>query len=90
MTKMPTNNDIARLITANHQEVTARLEAVEVQVKLTNGRVKELERKEIGREAVATYRASEVDKKRFDVSTIISLVVALGTVIGALWWTATH
>ncbi len=87
---MPTNNDIARLISANHQEVTSRLEAVEIQVKLTNGRVKDLERKEIGREAVASYKALEVDKRRFDTTTLISVVVAIGTILGALWWTAVH
>lgn len=88
MTKMPTNSDLARIINSNHEEVTRRLEAVETQVKLTNGRVKDLERKEIGREAIATYRAGEASKRRFDLTTFIALLTALATVVAALWWTA--
>lgn len=81
-----TNKDIADLISANHSEVTSRLAGVEEQVKLTNGRVRALERAEIGREAIADYKAKQTEGRRFDVTTAIAIVAAVAMIIGALWW----
>jgi hypothetical protein len=85
-----TNNDLENQLTVNHKEVTDRLNTIENQVKLTNGRVKELERKEIGRDAVDIYKAAQTNDHRWDVTTVISVIVALASIIGALWWTASQ
>lgn len=81
-----TNKDIAELIKTNHNEVTKRLSAVEDQVKLTNGRVRALEKVEIGREAIANYRAKQTEGRRFDITTLITMIMATSAIIGALWW----
>lgn len=81
-----TNKDIADLINANHTEVTKRLTAVEEQVKQTNGRVRALEKAEIGREAVAEYKAKQTEGRRFDITTFIAIIAAIAMIIGALWW----
>lgn len=87
---MPTlsNAELAAIITRNHHEVTEWLGRVENQVKLTNGRVKELERKEIGREAVNQYKNREKSDKRFDVTTLIAVGLLLATIAGVIVWIA--
>jgi hypothetical protein len=90
MNKMPSNSDLATLIDQNHKELKERLKGVEEQVIRTNGRLKDLERKEIGREAIEIYKSGQLNKRQFDVTTIISILVAIGTIVGALWWTVVH
>lgn len=82
----PTNADILALIKQNHDEVASRLDAVEDQVRLTNGRVKDLERAEIGRKAIAEYQAGLTQKKQFDITTVILFLSMLAMFVGALWW----
>lgn len=80
------NSDLANLIKANHEEMNGRLKAVEDQVRLTNGRVKDLEKAEVGRKAVEEYKANQSDKRRFDITTIILLAGAAASFIAGLWW----
>lgn len=82
-----TNSDLATLIKSNHDEMSNRMRAVEDQVKQTNGRVKDLEKQEIERQAVDRYKKDNSEKRRYDLTTVITIVIAAGTVIGAMWWT---
>ena len=59
MAKSPTLTDIRNLITANHSEVQLRLEKVEDQVRLTNGRVKALETAEAVAKGIEEYKAAQ-------------------------------
>jgi len=83
---MPTNATLAKQIEQNHAEIKDRLEGVEKQVLLTNGRVKDLERKDIAREAVLEYKAKEkVDRKdnrAYTLSILLTIATLLGIGIG--------
>lgn len=85
-----TLESLYQLVESNHAEVTTRLGAVEVQVKTTNGRVKDLEREQIKRLAVEEYKAStdakKTDKRRFDTTTLIQILLLFATFVAALWW----
>lgn len=52
----PTNSDIVKLMTMNHEETATRLQAVETQVKYTNGQVRDLQQWRSNTEAVERYR----------------------------------
>lgn len=84
--KSPTLTDIRNLINANHQEVQARLEKVEDQVRLTNGRVKALETAEAVAKGIQEYKANQQTSRRWDITTIILFLTALAALVGALWW----
>lgn len=57
--KNPTNRELVTLLTTNHKEIVHRLEKVEEQVKLTNGRVKDLEMDKERRTAVEEFKAQQ-------------------------------
>lgn len=83
----PTNLDIAKLIGTNHEEVQERLKRVEEQVKLTNGRVRDLERVQLKNDAVEEYKknqsgASVVVNQSNEMSPIWKLAFGLLGILG--------
>lgn len=84
MPEVRTNSELAELINSNHKEVTDRLGRVEAQVKLTNGRVKELERVKIAEDAVNAYKDKVQNDKHWDVNTLLTILLVIGTLAGAI------
>lgn len=83
MVKTPTNTDIMRFIEQNHGEVINRLSAVELQVKLTNGRVKDLEVKREREDAVDEYKKKNV-KPSFNWWSLVPYGVGLAIALIAI------
>lgn len=93
MGKVPNNTDLMAVLSelsnefasfkattqAHHSEKIRRLEAIEEQVRYTNGQVKELKLWRSNLDAINSF-------KRHVFARTIALVSALGVFIGALWW----
>lgn len=81
----PTLSTIQKLITANHQEVQARLTAVEEQVRLTNGRVKALETAEAVAQGIKEYKeAQSSSNPKVDWAKWMPIAVALSAALIAI------
>ena len=82
----PTNSDIVKLLTINHEETSKRLEAVEEQVKYTNGQVRTLND---FKNRVETIEQFKKDNGEHAIDWQKILLVALGLLGTALTIIAT-
>ena len=74
------------MIQNNHAEVRDRLTAVEAQVKLTNGRVRQLEKDKAGQEAVEAYILKQKANRQTRFGNRIAWATLVVGALGALWW----
>ena len=85
MASTPTLTTIRNLINANHQEVQARLSAVEEQVKLTNGRVKALETAEAVANGIKEYQEAQTGSNpKVEWNKWVWIAVALAAALIAI------
>lgn len=82
----PSNSDIIKLLTMNHEETSKRLEAVETQVKYTNGQVRDLQTWRSNTEAIEKYREAQTSSNpKVDWQKLILVVLGLlGTSLGII------
>lgn len=86
----PTNKDIIKLLTMNHEETSKRLDGVEQQVKYTNGQVRDLQTWRSNTEAVEKYREAQTGTNpKVDWQKIVLVILGLlGTALGIIGTTA--